>query len=439
MTSDEIRDLPKHKKALEEADGLIGLSRLAKALLPILPKKARVAIAGLDTTGLEATREQMAQLAALPDRFNKAFVDRGWVMFEDMNAEIALKAVELAEAGKPEDGERILVDFWTTDLIRFHIGRLKRVQAFPPRWRLAVDAEDLYRDECYHACTLLVLAVLDGMVQETCARYLGVNQNFSAEKTILEAWDSIAGHSTGLAQLKKLLLSPRKRTNADPVTIPYRHGIVHGMDVNFNSKPVAAKAWAALFAVGEWAYLAQEGRLAEPEPKPSKTPMEEMRDVGQTLMATERLKAAAAAFKPRTLWEDGGIPRRGAPEDYGLGTPERALVQFLSWWQRSNYGKMATSITAIGKRATKPADLRAWFEGKELKGFEITKVVDQAIARSVVSVRVGVKSRRQEWEADVDVALIKKLESGTVDELETCPWTFFNYYDLAREPKNHGS
>jgi hypothetical protein len=99
---------------------------------------------------------------------------------------------------------------------------------------------------------------------------------------------------------------------------------------------------------------------------------------------------------------------------------------------------MATLITAIGKRASKPADVRAWFEGKELKGFEITNVVDQAIARSVVSVRVGIKSRGQKWEADVDVALIKKLESGTVEELETCPWTFFNYYDLARESTHHG-
>jgi hypothetical protein len=417
---------------------MIGLSRFAKALSPLLPKNARAAIAGIDTTGLEATRKQMAQLAALPDRFNKAFADRGWVMFEDMNAEVALKAVEIAEDGAPDDGERILVDFWTTNSIRFHIGRLKRVNAFPPRWRLAVDAEDLYGDESYHACTLLVLAVLDGMVQETCARYLGVNQNFSAEKTILEAWDSIAGHSTGLAQLKKLLLVPRKKTNPDPVTIPYRHGIVHGMDVNFNSKAVAAKAWAALFAVGEWAYLAQEKKLTEPEPKPSKTPIQQMREIGATMIETERLKRATAAFKPRTLWEDGGIPRTGAPEDYGQGTPERALVQFLTWWQASNYGKMATAITTIGRHATKPADLRTWFEGKELRGFEITNVVDAAIARSVVSVRVNVKSQRQEWEADVDVALVKKLESGTVEELETCSWTFFNYHDLAREPKNRG-
>lgn len=438
MSRDEIRDLPKHKKALEEADGILELPRIAKALASILPKQARDAMADLDTADLQATCEQMTQLAALPDRFNRAFADRAWMMFEEMNAEVALKAVERAEAGKPEEGEEILVDFWTTDVIRFHIGRLKRVKAFHPRWCLAVDAEDLYGEERYHACTLLVLAVLDGMVQETCSRCLGVNQNFSAEKTILEAWDSIAGHSTGLGHLKKLLLSPRKKTNADPVTIPYRHGIVHGMDVNFNTRLVAAKAWAALFAVGEWAYLAQEGRLTQPEPEPSKSLLEQLLDARKTMVETKKLKAATAVFKPRTLWEAGGIPKSGPPEDFGRGTPERALVQFLTWWQASNYGKMATSITVIGKDPAKPAELRAWFEEKDLKGFEITNVVDQSVARSVVSVCLRVKSAREEWEANVDVVLGKKLESGTAEEPEACPWTFFNYYDLAREPQNRG-
>jgi len=439
MSGDEIRDLPKHKKALEEADGIVRLSRLAKTLGPILPKKAREAIASLDTAKLEVTRRNMEELAALPDRFNKSFAEWGWVMFEDMNAEVALKAVELAEAGKPDEGEITLTDFWTTDMIHFHIGRLKRIEAFPSRWRLAVDAEDLYGEERYNACTLLVLAVLDGMVQETSARFLGANQNFSAEKTILEAWNSIAGHSTGLAQLKKLLLSPRKKTNTDQVAIPYRHGIVHGMDVNFDTRLVAAKAWAALFAVGEWAYLAQKGRLSEPEPDPSDSTIKQIRDAAKTMQNTRKLKMAAAAFQPRTVWKDGSVPKSGAPEDYGHGTPERTLVQFLTWWQASNYGMMATVITVIGNDPAKPADLRAWFGGKELVAFELTNAQDQSVARSTVSVRLHIKSRRHQWEDNVDVVLVKKLDSGMVDEMAACPWTFFNYYDLAREPRARSS
>ncbi len=163
-----------------------------------------------------------------------------------------------------------------------------------------------------------------------------------------------------------------------------------------------------------------------------------MRDTVKTLQETEKLKAATAAFQPRTLWQEGSIPKSGAPQDYGERTPERALVQFLTWWQTSNYGKMAMSITAIGNNPAKPADLRAWFDGKDLEGYEITNVRDEAVARSVVSVQLEVQSSRKKWVDNVDVVLIKKLESGTAEELKTRPWTFFNYYDLAREPKNRG-
>ena len=435
MSDDHIRNLPKHRKAREEVDAIMAALKMARTLSPLLPKSVREALAGIAPSEIEGIRERMDHLSSLSDYFNEQFAELGWVMFEGMNADIAAKAVELAEARKPDEAEQVLADFWTVGIIQFHITRLKRVDAFAARWRLAVDAESLYGEGHYHACTLLVLAALDGMVQETCARHLGVNQNFSAEKTILEAWNSIAGHSTGLGKLKQVMLSPRKKTNLDLVMIPYRHGIVHGMDVNFNTKLVAAKAWAALFAVGEWAYLAQQGKLAEPEPVETKSALQELREVSETLKEAQQLKAAMQAFKPRTLWEEGLIPATGSPDDYGPGTPERALVQFLVWWQASNYGKMAGAITTKGNRAERPADLRAWFDGKTLQSFEITKVEDQAIARAVASVRLNVKESRHEWTTDVDVVMIKKLESGSKEELERCPWTFTNYYDLAREPK----
>lgn len=414
---------------------MIAASKVAEFLSPLMPKSVREALAKVDASEFESIRDKMEHLANLADRFNKQFSERGWVMFGDMNANVADQAAALAENGKPDEAEQVLVDFWTTNIIRFHITRLKRIDAFCARWRLAVDAESLYGQGHYHACTLLVLSVLDGMVQETSARYLGINQNFSAEKTILEAWDSIAGHSTGLSKLKQVMLAPRKKTNLDAITIPYRHGIVHGIDVSFNTKLVAAKAWAALFAVGEWAHLAQQGKLAEPEPEEPKSTLQTLREAGEAIERTKQLKAAIQAFRPRTLWEEGLISVTGVPDDYGPGTPERALVQFLAWWQNSNYGKMAGAITIIGNRPEHPANLRAWFDGKTLQSFKITKIEDQAIARSVVSVRLNIRESRKEWTTDVNVAMIKKLESSSKGKLEECPWTFTNYFDLAREPK----
>ncbi|MEM1096897.1 MAG: hypothetical protein AAGJ10_20050 [Bacteroidota bacterium] len=437
MRDDYIRDIPKHKKAIDETRALIAILKVARFLSPVMPASMRKAVRKVDMAEIQAIRDQMDRLANLPDRFNQQFADRGWVMFEAMNADVADEATSMAERGSVDEAEDYLANFWTTDQIRHHITQLKRVEAFRSRWRLAVDAETLYGQELYHACVLMVLAVLDGMVQETSARFLGINQNFSAEKTDLEAWNSIAGHSTGLSKLKQVMLRPRKKTNLEAITIPYRHGVIHGMDVNFNSRLVAAKTWAAIFAVGEWAYLAQQGALFQPVSEEPKSLVREIREIAEQQAKNEELKAAIDSFKPRDDWEQGLIPTTGQPEDYRIGTPERALVQFLVWWQNSNYGKMAGSITTIGSRPTHPLQMRDCFNGKTLCSFEITEVRDGAIARSTISVRLNVRGQRDEWTHTLDVAMIKFVQANTPEDFERVEWTFSDYYQLARRPKEN--
>lgn len=439
MADEGIRDLPQHKKAVAEAEGVLAIAKLAKTFEPFLPAKARAALADLDIKKLEGMLADMDKLRNLPDRFNAHFAARGWIAWEDMNYTVSLAAVELADNGKIAEAEEVLVAYWTSEIIDFHIMRLKRVEAFIPRWRLAKDAQERYNEGRYNAATLLILSVLDGMVQEVSAKHLGINQNFSAEKTELIAWDSIAGHSSGLNKLKEIMLQPRKKINTEPITIPYRHGIVHGMDVNYNHKIVAAKAWAALFAVGQWAYLAQKKALAEPSPEKPKSLIEQLKEAARTQVDLADLDRTIKNFKPRDEWKQGNIPPRGKPEDYAEGSPERALVQFLSWWQSGNYGRMATSITTISEPAH-PGDLRAWFGGKELLEFELTSVDDQAPARTVVGVKLRLRDRRTQKvvEGLVEVVLTKKIDEASVDALQAAPWTFFDYYSLTRPKASQG-
>lgn len=434
MNNNRIRYLPKHRKILEEVDSMISFGWFIKVLSPLLPKKIRARLSMLDSNKLANIRNNMEELMCLPDRFNAQFAERGWIMFEDMNENVATKAVAMAEEGKIDEAEQVLVEFWAAEIIRFHITQLKSVEAFPARWQLAIDAEELYCQGKYHACTLIVLAVLDGIVQETSARFLGINQNFSAEKTILEAWDSIAGHSTGLSNLKKVILKPRKKTNTEVITLPYRHGIVHGMDVNFNTRLVAAKAWAALFSVGEWARLAQCGQLSKPVQEEPKSVLQEFYSFLGKIKQHMQLKAEMDSFKPRSLWQEGGIPAVGVPEDYEQGTPERALVEFLTSWKKKNYGKMAKFITQIGSQAKSPRELRDCFEGTQLHSFKVTNIEDQSIGRSVISLCLVVRNLKCEWTRSLDVVMIKKADSENREEKELCPWAFSNYYDFAREP-----
>lgn len=68
----------------------------------------------------------------------------------------------------------------------------------------------------------------------------------------MTAWDSIAAHETGLQTIASLFSESRNKTNDEVITLPYRNGILHGRELAFDNKLVAAKVWATLFAIKDW-------------------------------------------------------------------------------------------------------------------------------------------------------------------------------------------
>lgn len=96
-----------------------------------------------------------------------------------------------------------------------------------------------YEEERYYACVLVVLALLDGLVNELHEKRRG----FFSSEIDLTAWDSMSAHDKGLNVLANIFQTGRYTTTTDSITIPYRNGIMHGMDLSFDNKMVAAKAW----------------------------------------------------------------------------------------------------------------------------------------------------------------------------------------------------
>jgi len=82
MSDDNIRNLPKHRKTLEETNAIIAASKVARFFSPLMPKSVRKALAKVDPSELESVRDKMEHLANVPDRFNTQFAKRGWVMLK---------------------------------------------------------------------------------------------------------------------------------------------------------------------------------------------------------------------------------------------------------------------------------------------------------------------------------------------------------------------
>lgn len=328
---------------------------------------------------------QYVKLKETPDEFNSLFSEQGWIAYETMNFEIMLKAVELAKSGGKDEAEQILVNHYDEAILRFSIMRLKGIQEFRPRINLIYNALDDYLAQRYYACVPIILMTIDGFVNDF------EQKGFFASDVDLSVWDTIAAHDSGLNQLSCIFGKARKKTTSDVISLPYRNGILHGRDLGYGNKIVAAKTWAALFAIGDWARALKEGKkgIQKVFERPTlNDTVISLTDSLKQYSQIEEQKKAIEEWHPREITVGIDVPEMGEAKDYAIDSPERILTEFLAYLTKVNYGKMAQYTTklfpsteSVGKIAQ---EVREVFQGKKMTNFRIINIRDEAPAISEI-------------------------------------------------------
>ncbi|MBL8189380.1 MAG: hypothetical protein JNK38_15330 [Acidobacteria bacterium] len=382
-----ICDIPYIRKNLQLLNGIKNWKRLMPFLKPLLR------LFKVDTKQMEEALADIGELerlandlASIPDDFNDLFSSRGWIIYDAMNLEIAKNAIAKAKTGNLDEAENDLVEYYCSENIDWKLMMMQGVKAFRPRMALAEKALIDYREERYHACVPVVLALLDGMVNELQEKRRG----FFAEEANLEAWDSIAAHSKGLKALAQLFRKSRQTTTIEPISIPFRNGILHGMDLGYDNKMVAAKTWAALFATRDWALKAEQGLLGEQPEETKKSWGELFQQIHEHAREKAEFEKLFDEWSPRSLSPGEDFPVNGEPTEFTEGTPERALVEFLCFWKKCNYGKMVDFLlnwlkTTPGKDAGR---VKNHYASSKLRIFEIKEIVDEAPAITEITVKL---------------------------------------------------
>ena len=321
-----------------------------------------------------------AAILQIPDRFNEIFSQHGWIAYESMSLSVMTEALEVARGGDLAGAEQLLADFYDDDALTFGIMRCQAHPDFRKRIRLIKLAKDDYLSSRYHGCVPLLLALIDGVVNDISKRI-----GFFAEGADMTAWDSIAAHETGLMALAKIMGAGRNKTTEDAITIPYRNGILHGRELAYDNKIVAAKCWAALFAIRDWASaLADEkGKL---EPKREKSWGELLHQIGEN----EKLRRALDEWVPRATSDLGHMPSSGPSNTLPKGTPEQAVAEFLDNWCNRRYGPMADALLDfVGRpKGQKAGNARRDFGGKTPVSYRLLTVNDEAAAASHVELEL---------------------------------------------------
>ena len=407
----KIRDIPSFSKARSDAKNLVALKnaihvlRGPMKLIGINADQINDALKNAD--GLMASMEE---LTTLPDRFNNYFAAHGWIIYEEMSLQTAKDALEKADSGDIEGAEACLAEYYNPETVQQKLRRMKDIEEFRPRMMLAQKALTDYREGRYHACVPVVLALMDGMVNELHLKAKGKRKGLSAEGANLEAWDSVSAHSRGLGQLIPVLMKGRNKTITQRVDMPYRHGIMHGMDLGYDNKIVAAKTWAALFSLRDWAIKVEKGAI---DPlSPEKTPG--ITDLVHLIQRNQEDQQLLREWKPRDVKSGRDISVSGKTESYEEGSPERSLAEFLGYWRDGNYGFMAKkSLASLGSKGpANPRDLNLAYSKRALKAFEFEDIRDQAAAITVITTKLSYEEYGREVERSFEFRLINIDSKG---------------------------
>jgi hypothetical protein len=303
-------DLPSVAELLEQIQGMKFLTR-------VIYRDQRKSVLELEA--------QVRGLADLIDRFYELLGPRHWIFHESLNVE-KMKPLIALPAEEAEQG--LIKLYQDPEWLRFMIIGLSRFPQMRSRMDLVDKARINYEAGRFYATALVLLTVMDGFVNDLdTSRRRGLHTRDAEE---LAAWDSIVGHHQGLTHAHKTFTKSTSKTSDEPVYELHRHGIIHGMLVNYDNVIVATKAWNRLFAVGDWA-ASLEKQNVEPEPDPS------WREVFTKVAANERAKTALDAWRPSSVEADD-------PTFLDQDVCRRALA-YLEAWIAKNYGKMASLIS----------------------------------------------------------------------------------------------
>ncbi|MDF1691693.1 MAG: hypothetical protein P1U47_04945 [Zhongshania sp.] len=334
--------------------------------------------------GFKGTADKLAELKEqakdmlVPDRFNDLFSSVGWIAYESMNLQTMKDAITICEGGGLDAAEVFLAESYDSETLKWGIQWFNGHPEFRKRIRLAELARDDYLQGRYHACVPLILSLLDGLVTDV-SKHVG----FFAENADLTAWDCIAAHESGLQSLASLMTKGRKKTNEQSVSVPYRHGILHGRELAFDNRIVAAKSWAALFAARDWAIVISKGKK---EPNPPREPT--WSELFASVRKNQEFKRQIDEWSPRAASELEHLPHSGALEALPEESPERAVAEFMDNWSNGRFGPIADALlyftdTTKGKKA---GLARQDFGERRPNSFRITGVEDQASSAAQVQV-----------------------------------------------------
>ena len=361
------------------------------------------------------TKESLPQLASQSlkcienmdavDRFYEIFQDEQWVFHESLPIDKVQSILAEAERGKisvREAGHK-MADIYDERFISFNITRMFSINfstkrntdgPFSARGELLNEAKKLYMEGRYSGCIHLLLSCVDGAANDFHEHGENKQGLWSRKHGTVSAYDTYAGHKHGLVSVLKTAtkkitelpeIAPQEFRNSAfagedignvykgmlPERYLYRHGIEHGMLVNYGNKLVAAKAWNLIFAVGDWMNSVHKAR--EPVDLP-KCFAESINDIMSAVASNQKYKELSASHVKLELKPDH--------TDFSKHPLSKKTKHFLECWKGNKSGVLCREMWQFGTERTLPfwwdrgedKHIKDHFEYHRIRSFRIDQI-----------------------------------------------------------------
>lgn len=322
---------------------------------------------------LSEQKKALRNMVQVVDSFYDLLGPRNWVFHGDMNLNRVQEVLQAEDAKSAE--ERLITYYQDKDATKFLFTRLFRVEAFRPRLQIISRAYEDFLTERYYACVLALIPVLDGVVNDVeKAKRRGLHARAPEE---MVAWDSVTAHHHGLKHAHATFTKTFRKTEETEVFELYRHGIVHGMVINFDNVVVAAKALNQIFAIADWAET-----ISKPPQQPE--PLPTFAELHASMKDSARAKKISETFEKREY----------VPDQSGFSEHEIVVLahEFLEAWRMQNYGQLAKVFPKFpneshGKRAGMAKNL---YRKYQLTEYAVSKVREAGAILSTVEVQAKI-------------------------------------------------
>lgn len=346
---------------------------------------------------VERQLDEVQRMKADQELFANVYSPLGWVLYDRISTAIVTNVVGLSV----EEGEAALTSYHLDPSTLRSLGYRFATSHYEPWSHLFERAVERAAGGDHLSAIPLVLSIIDGI----CTTLAGKHP-FSGGADA-PVFDSMASGPGGLPEGLALLGSTRRKLDGAPLSIPFRHGIVHGLNPNYGYPIVAAKAFNLLQAIVDYFDRRRDEaeRIAKAEDEQAPA---DLRVLAQSLRRNAGDRRALDEWRARPAVVGAVLASSQAPVDLPTGSPEAFAAEYLALLVNRNYGGLAAATIDYPKRPIgfRAGRLRNELTGVVITGWRITGVEDKAAAMSRVSTWLTGSLDQRLWEGEQAMRLM---------------------------------